>query len=204
MMNAIGHDLSNLLSSMTVGLKDAPNYPDEELLRLIDDVGQAASSAAKLLEAVRGRNAAVAQGGLRSTETVARLGISLIRPEYPHFQFMMTGDFDHGGTTEDALRIVQNLLFNAVREAKSIGGKSMIMIKVHVDDRSLRITNMVRDPALLDERIWQLGTSHHDSSGVGLASVREVAAQIGWSVRHEVVGNEVTFIVEPDSRAGYR
>lgn len=201
-MQAISHDLSNLLSVMTVNLQvaQAERPTEDELLRLVDDVSRAATSATKLLEVVRGRQAAAAMGGIRSMEAVVRWMVSLIKRQYPHIELRTSGDFEHRGNIEDAARVIQNLLFNAVREAERAGNAT---VHVSVEPSSLRISNRVRDPARLDESIWDSGKSHQESSGLGLAIVRETAARLGWKARHEVDGDRITFIVEPES-GGYR
>ena len=203
-MHAISHDLGNLLSVMTVNLQSAqvgPRASEQELLELVDDVSRAASSATKLLEAVRGRQAAAEMGGTRSAEAVVRWAVAMVKRHYPLVGLAVHGDFEHRGSPDEAMRIVQNLLLNAVREATRSGSGT---IDVSMDGGALRISNSVRDPATLDESIWEPGTSGEESSGLGLAIVRETAARIGWTVRHEVHGSRVTFIVEPDARVGYR
>jgi signal transduction histidine kinase len=200
-MQAISHDLGNLLQIMTANLQSAPRTPDAELMQIVEEVEKAAVSATKLVEAVRGRQSAAPTHGTRSAEAAVRLATALLRHDNVPIQLVVTGDFDHHGTHEDALRIVQNLLINAARECKHLPNAR---VDVTLDGAALRISNPVRDPALLDDQIWESGTSHAESSGLGLPIVRETANRIGWSVRHLVEGDRVTFLVEANGPTTYR
>jgi hypothetical protein len=127
-------------------------------------------------------------------EGITRLGVALMRSEAKGIELLVDGDFRYRGTDVDALRIVQNLLINAVREAQQVRlGK----VTVRLDADSLRITNPIRKGLHLPASIWDPGVSLWGSTGVGLSVVRDTATRIGLAVSHDATEDEVTFVLSP-------
>lgn len=88
---------------------------------------------------------------------------------------------------------MQNLLANAVREAAAAGGE----VRVDLADDVLRVTNPLAAGAAPPEGLWDEGVSGGGSTGLGLTIARDLAAKIGWRIRHETEGREVSFVVTP-------
>jgi len=191
-MTGISHDLQNLINSIQNNLSLAATLKPEDLLDLIGDMERAAQSASKLVQAARSSTAPVPS--VRSMEGITRLGVALMRSEGTGILLKVEGDFQYRGTDLDALRIVQNLLANAVREARGVpGGK----VTVRLDQEALQITNPTRAGQALPAAIWEAGVSLWGSTGVGLSVVREAAERIGCAVTHDTADDHVTFMIRP-------
>ena len=194
-VRSVAHDLDNLFAIVLANLSSAESLPPHEMKEMLSDVERAATSASRLVRAMRGAKAA--PHGMGSTEPILRLVVALLQRDVS-IVVDVRGDMPFRGSDSDALRVIQNLLVNAMREAKTIPGSS---IDVTLDRTELRITNEVRDPTFLTDHIYRPGVTGRGSSGLGLAIARDAAAAIGWSIRHEVSGGRVTFVVSPSSGA---
>lgn len=191
-MTGISHDLQNLIGSIRNNLSLAATLRPDDLQDLIGDMERAATSASKLVQAARSSTTPAVS--TRSIEGVTRLGVALLRGEGIGVVLQVDGDFQYRGNDLDALRIVQNLLFNAVREARHVrGGK----VTVHLEDTALHITNPTRRGLALPSSIWEPGVSLSGSTGVGLTVVREAAQRIGCAITHESSDEQVSFVLRP-------
>lgn len=188
-VRGIAHDLSTLLTALGPNIRSAveSQEPDSEALH---DVERATEAAQSLLNVLRGkpRDASAPT----SIEGIARFVAALLKRGFPEIYLSVDGDLCFLGTDGDALRVVQNLALNAIREASHIEGGQVL---IRLSNGELRVTNPVRNPALLDAKIYEERVSHSGSSGLGLGIARAAAARIGWTLRHEVVGERVSFIV---------
>ena len=126
-----------------------------------------------------------------SVEGIVRLAIALLRSQKTPIHLEVTGVLHYGGADIDALRVVQNLLVNAVREAARAEGE----VRVELADGVLRITNPVAHG--VPARLWEEGVSGASSTGLGLTIARDAARKIGWQLRHELDGSRVSFVVTP-------
>jgi signal transduction histidine kinase len=106
----------------------------------------------------------------------------------------LSGDLPFDGDDVDALRVVQNLMFNAARESRQ-HRDACVSVALHRGE--LRISNPCGADVVLDDSIYDAGTSHRGSTGLGLWSARDAARRLGWKVRHEVAEGRVTFVVVP-------
>jgi signal transduction histidine kinase len=185
------HDLLNSLHVMRVRIEQA-REGQTELVDLLDGLDQTTRSAQVLVHAMRGDQESVSIS-TKSAEGAVRLAVALLGGSGVPIEVTVGGTLWFRGTDVDALRFFQNLLANAVREAGEIEGGT---VHVTIADGLVRMTNPVRDPTLLDDTIYEEGVSHSGSAGLGLAVAREVAGRLGWRLRHEVVDQEVTFLVE--------
>jgi signal transduction histidine kinase len=148
------------------------------------------------LSLMRGGAARREGAGVGSTEAVVRLAVALLRRKGANIRLRLEGDLSYSGPDVDAVRVVHNLLFNAVREIQRIGGGASVRIELRAS--GLSIANPVRDEARLSEKMYTRGASGEGSTGLGLAITRESAARVGWCVRHELREGHVWFFVEPD------
>jgi signal transduction histidine kinase len=189
-VRGIAHDLSNLLSSLEPNLRSAIESHELEP-EMLEDVERATSAAKSLVDVIRHKPRDATKPA--SVEGIARLVASLLKRQYPEIYVVAEGELFYLGTDGDALQVVQNLVLNAVREATAVGKGS---VQIRIVDGGLRITNRVRSPSQLDGRIYDERVSHSGSSGLGLGIARAAAARIGWTLRHEVNGDRVTFVVE--------
>jgi signal transduction histidine kinase len=189
-VRGIAHDLSNLLAALGPNLRSAIESHEVES-EMLDDVERATEAAQSLLDVIRGKPRDVSAPA--SIEGIVRFVAALLKREFPEIYVQVDGDLRFIGTDGDALQVVQNLVLNAIREASKIRGGQ---VQIQLSDGELRITNPVRAPALLDARIYDERVSHSGSSGLGLGIARAAAARIGWTLRHEVRGARVTFVVE--------
>lgn len=193
----ITHDLHNLVSLIIINVASASEMRPEEVPQMLADVEQGARTAVKLIQAIRGGiDRRPSQPG--SVEGVVRLHVALLRRKRVPIHTTFEDDLPYHGLDADAVRVVQNLLFNAIREAEQVPSGA---VTIELARGALRISNPVRAPERLDASIYARGVSGASSSGLGLGIAREAAERLGWSLRHEVVGRRVTFVVEPDRRS---
>ena len=185
-VDALAHDLGNLLQVLDFSVLKASEAEDEEeRLKVLSDLGMAMGSAKAMLSALRMRTGAQKKP-VGSVEGIVRLTASLLRRAGNRVEIDVGGDMRYDGPDVPVIRIIQNLLFNAVREASSV---THGRVKVEIQPDRLTIVNPVRDPADLDERIYLPGRSGVGSSGSGLAIAREAAEDLGWTISHEVVSD---------------
>jgi len=196
-IRALAHDLRLNLEMIVATTQRARLTTPGELPEVLGGLEQAARGAVELVRTLGGEPQAEA-AQVASAEGVVRLGVILLRSAGVPLELHTTGTLRFLGPDSDALRVVQNLLSNAVREAAWIAGGH---VRIEIGDGRLLISNPVRDPALLDDRIYQEGVSYAGSAGVGLSTATQAAARVGWSLRHEVRDGEVCFFVEERAEA---
>lgn len=189
-VRGIAHDLSNLLTVIGPNLRSAIESREVET-EILEDVERATGAAQSLLNVIRGKPRDVSAP--TSIEGMVRFVAALLKREFPEIYVKVDGELRFLGTDSDALQVVQNLVLNAVREASKIPGAQ---VRIHLSDGALRITNPVRAPSLLDANIYDERVSHSGSSGLGLGIARAAAARLGWTLRHEVSGERVSFVIE--------
>ena len=187
-VRSIAHDMNQLFSVILPNLQVARDASPDELPEVLRSIERAAETANTLVQALKGQQRSDATGRA-SAEGIVRLAIALLRGQKTPIHLKVSGVLHYRGADIDALRVVQNLLFNAVREAARTGGA----VNVGLSDARLRVTNPIEGapPA----RLWDAGVSGRGSSGLGLSIAREAANKLGWRVHHEVAGSELTFVV---------
>lgn len=188
----IAHDLQNMCTAINLNLMVDPDAQPDELHEVFADVRGSMESVASLVWAIRGAaKPRHVNGG--SAGGIAHLLAAVLRRQHVRIEVEMIADFRFDGEYSDAFRVVENLLVNAVREARLIDSGRVV---VTVDSSRITVSNPVRDPSRLDAAIYEPGVSDCGSSGRGLVIVRESAERLGWTVRHEVSGPQVSFLVE--------
>ncbi len=192
-VRGLAHDLADLLTVIEFHLSELTDTDDQTRREATETIERAVTSANTLLRALESSTSDAR--GLGSVEGVVRLTAALLRSQGPPVHLSVDGDLRYDGPDIHAVRLVQNLMFNAVRETRIAGGE----VTVHIDDHELSITNPIDDPEKLSDTIYREGVSHRGSTGLGLAVVRQSAEHLGWSLRHEVSEREgrpvVTFVV---------
>jgi len=193
-VQAMSHDLDTLFGIVLGNVSAAMAAADgSEVRSALADVQQAASSARRLVAAMRIRSGS-RELPLESAAAVLRLLVSLVRRNGVDVDLDVSGDLVSKGPQLAAFRLFQNLLSNAERATKRAGSGH---IHLRLTDAVLRITNPLPKGAVLDESIYEEGKSYEGSLGLGLAISRQSAAALGWRLRHEVEDETVAFIVEP-------
>ncbi|MGZ3422844.1 MAG: sensor histidine kinase [Polyangiales bacterium] len=193
-VNAIAHDVDNLMSVLLMNLSAAHHAPPNELEETLGDAERAARSAGMLVRAMRGQTLPPVTD--EPLEPIVKLMVALQRRRGADMDLTIEGSMTFTGHAADAFRIVHNLLENAVREAKQIeGGRTTVVVAPQM----LSVSNPVRAPESLAASIYERGVSGQGSSGLGLAITREAAARLGMRLEHRMTGNVVTF--QLDGRA---
>lgn len=189
-VRALGHDLRQHLDLVAQELHRLGATIPPEVRAQLGIVEEATRGAARLVDAVRGRRSA--EGPPVATDGIVRLGVLLLQGGGVPIDLRVDGSLPHGGTEGDVLRVVQNLLSNAFRAASTVPSG---WIRVECLPDQLRVTNPVADATSLDDGIYDEGVSHHGSEGLGLSVARAAAERVGWMLRHEIHGHEVTFVL---------
>ncbi len=189
-VQAIAHDMSNIVGVVLTDAEAALMAPPEDLREALEAVERGAQSASSLAKALKGRPATSDE--LRSAEGLVRKSVALMRSS-ARIALSVDGDMQFRGDELDVLRLVHNLLVNAAEETRQF---EKSIVKVDLEEGVLRVSNQVRDPGKLDESMFLEGKSGRGSTGLGLSIARDAAGRVGWGLRFEVAGDRVTFIVE--------
>ena len=148
-VDALAHDLENLLMAISLALPREDQVEEVDVVELCRDIERGLVSATKLVRAIR-----VRQGSRRrdeaggSVEGLVRLVAALLRRKGARIKLAVTGDFEFRGPQVDAIRVVHNLVFNALEEAEAIEGG---YVRLELDAHELRVLNPVGD-SLPDRR----------------------------------------------------
>ena len=195
-LDGVTHDLQNLFHAILLRLGEASHLPPDDLAEVLAEVQDAMHVASTMVRAMNGE-AGMRGAGVVSLEGIVRLLARVHRaPDVPVHVSSRAPFVFAGACYADALHVVQNLLVNAVREARLARGGG---VRVVVDRGGLRVTNAVRPGARLDDSIYERGVSFSGSTGHGLHVARAAAARLGWTLHHERHGGAVTFVVAPAS-----
>jgi len=191
----VAHDLQNLLASISLNVLVAKDLPANERAEALDDVEQATWSASRMVAALRSQ---LPMDKGMTCRTLVKLHAALLGRLGVEIEIHARGDLEHDGSDLPAERVVQNLLGNAVRESMR---HPDAIVRVDLDTDRLVVSNPIGDDAELGDEIWEREVSGAHSSGLGLSIVRSSAESIGWTVRHEIEGYVVHFIVERNASA---
>lgn len=192
-LRSIAHDLHHSFDLISAELERARLSPTTELRDTLDGVRLATRSAVELVHALEGEPRHQTGSG-EAADGLVRLGVMMLRSSGVPIDLIVNGALGYSGSEVDAMRVIQNLLSNAVRETARIADG---IVDVELTQGCLRISNPVQDASLLDSRIYEEEVSYNDSSGLGLPSARAAAERIGWQLRHELADGSVHFYVEP-------
>jgi hypothetical protein len=185
----LAHDLGNLVAILHINLNHVDWSERERARETVRDVQHAALSMYRILDSWRGkqRDAPPGSSAVHLTtlcDLVGRTGIEIdTRVEEPLA-------FD--GRDEDVVRVFENLLLSAGREAIRAGDPR---VEVEMRADRLRIVSRIRDAERLEERIDEDDGSF--STGRGLELAREAAARVGWRIVHTVDDQRVALLVRP-------
>lgn len=187
----LAHDLGNLVAIMHLNVQQLDGQGRELAEDVVRDVQHACIAMYQVLEQWRGGRGQLA---VPSSAVFLRTLSSLLGRTGLDVALRIDTPLAHDGSDEDVVRVLENLLLNAGREAVRARDPH---VEVEMTAEHIRISNRVRDPDRLDERIYEEGTSYEGSTGRGLAIARAAASRVGWRVGHAVDGDRVTFRVEP-------
>jgi signal transduction histidine kinase len=185
----VAHDVQNLFAVILPNLKVAREAEPQELPEVLESIERAAATANTLLQALKGGERSDSTMPT-SVEGIVRLAIALLGDQRVRIRLRVSGTLEFQGADLDALRVVQNLLANGVREASRTGGA----VTVQLGDGRLCMTNPLADGTSLPDDIWEEGVSGRGSSGLGLSIARDAAGRIGWRLHHEVADGIVSFV----------
>jgi signal transduction histidine kinase len=191
-VQGIAHDLNNLVMLIPSNTRAAREAEPGELPDILLDLDNAAETVSAFAKVLRGSRTGE-PGTVRSAVPLVRKAAALARAKCERIDLGVRGDIRFRGHDEDALRLVLNLLLNAAAEVRHLPRET---VQIEVGRGSLRVTNRVRDPGAIDGRMFEPGTSGTGSSGLGLPIVADLALRVGWTLRHEVVGAKISFVLE--------
>lgn len=188
----LAHDLGNLVAVLHVNLHDLDWSERERAREAVRDVQTAALAMYTMLSAWRGGEGAEVSGGssaLLLTTLCSLVGRTGIEIE-PRVEAALPFD----GSEDDVVRVLENLLITASREAIRAGQPR---IDVRMSASELRIENRIRDPETLEERMLEVARGRQGWSARGSAIARAAAARVGWNIVHAVDAERMTFVVSP-------
>jgi len=174
---------------------DPRDVPD-----LMEEAEVAVAILERLADALRGRPQSE-NAEHRSAERLVRRAVDLFGRGAAPIRLRVVGDIRYRGDDLDVTRLLLNLLVNAAREAARVPGGR---VEVELGPGSLRVTNPVLDPFAVEERMTSAAGGGRGSPGLGLGIARGAANRLGWTLRHELSGDRVAFLVEAKPALGAR
>ena len=188
---ALAHDLGNLVAILHLNLQQLDCSEQEKARETVEDVQRAALAVHRMFAGWRSGKTRASSGSSAVMLTtlcglVSRTGIEI--------ESRVQGSLPFEGADEDVVRVLENLLLSAGREAIRAGDPR---VEVNMSDDQLRVVSRIRDAERLDERIHEGGRSFQFSTGRGLELAREAASRVGWRLVHAVDDERVTFVVRP-------
>lgn len=188
----LAHDLSNLIGLIQINAVMASSVADEERDAVFDDLRHSAALLRGLFNELRGSLGN--DGEDPSCEHVVRTLAGLIERTGVETRIEVDESFDLAGAAPiDFLRLTENLLVNAAREAARSGEPE---VWLRMSSARVEVRNRLRDSSTVDPRIYESGVSRVGSTGRGLAIARASAEALDCALRHEVDGRYVCFTVE--------
>ncbi len=187
----LAHDLGNLVAILHLNLQQLDWSEREKARETVRDVQLAALAVHRMFAAWRGGEQRGPDGSSAVLLTtlcglVGRTGLEIESRVHAPLPFR--------GSDEDVVRVLENLLLSAGREAIRAGDPR---VEVEMSAEQLRIASRMRDPERLEERIYEQGESFEGSTGRGLTLARQAAGRVGWRLVHALGDDRVTFIVRP-------
>ncbi len=195
-LEELAHDLANLVGLLHLNLRMAPIVDDADREEVLADLGHSAEMVYAMFKRIRG-TAADMEG--TSSERILETLTHLVRRTGVDVEVAVEAPLETGGPPLAFLRLAENLLMNAAREATLAGDPR---IEVRMTEHALEISNAIRTGAgSLDDSIYESGVSRSDSSGRGLAIAKASADALGCELSHRVEGDRVTFAVRAGARS---
>lgn len=187
----LAHDLGNLVAVLHLNLQQLDWDEREKARQTVDDVQQAALAVYRMFAEWRGGGRRAPPGSSAVLLTtlsglLGRTGIEIVPRIDSALPFV--------GRDEDVVRVLENLLLAASREAIRAGDPRVV---VEMTSEQLRIESRIREPERLEQRIYEEGGSFEGSTGRGLTIAREAAARVRWHIVHAVDQEGVAFVVRP-------
>jgi hypothetical protein len=187
----LAHDLGNLVAILHLNLQQLDWHGREAAREMVRDVQNATFAMYRMFEQWRGRAGRLP---LPSSALFLETLCSLLGRTGLDVRLHVVATMPYAGSDEDVVRVLENLLLSAGREAVRARDPQ---VEVEMTAEQLRIRARVREPELLDTRIHEEGTSYEGSTGRGLTIARQAASRIGWRIVHTLEGERVTFLVKP-------
>jgi len=187
----LAHDLGNLVAILHLNLQQLDWHSREMARETVQDVQNASIAMYQVFEQWRG---GVGQLELPSSALFLQTLASLLGRTGLEVDLRIDSPLPYDGSDEDVVRVLENLLLNAGREAVRARDPR---VAVEMTAKHIRISNRVFDAELLDERIDDCARDEEGTTGRGLSIARRAAARVGWRIVHTVVDDRVTFLVRP-------
>jgi signal transduction histidine kinase len=201
---AIGHELSNTLTSIQLAMARIEKSSDPKIATLAPALTRTVTLATQLLDGLKSFGRAGARG------TKSRLG-EVLPALAPMLQLMTRGAATVAIELEDPLATValpdselQQVLVNLVINASNAiaAGKTGSAITIRTRAVGDKIELSVGDDgpgvsAAVAERLFGLyvTTSEH-GTGLGLWLVKQIVDEVGGTIRYEPTGPGATFVIE--------
>lgn len=187
----LAHDLGNLVAVLHLNLHVLDWSEREKAREAALDVQTAAFAVYRMFAAWRGERTESAAG---SSAFLLTTLCSLVSRTGIHIEPRIEAPLAFEGVDEDVVRVLENLLITASREAIRAGEPH---VDVEMSADALRIANRVLEPERLDERIEQQAAGPEGWTGRSVTIAREAAARVGWRIVHAVDEERMTFVVRP-------
>ncbi|MCA9607732.1 MAG: HAMP domain-containing histidine kinase [Myxococcales bacterium] len=190
-VDELAHDLSNLIGLIHLNLRMAPMVDEEDRDEVLADLGHSAEMVYAMFRRIRGRSEDL-EGA--SPEQLLQTLTHMVRRTGVEVTLDIEAPLRAEGSPLAFLRLAENLLMNAAREATLAG---VPRLRVRMTEASLEVENPIRSATSLDDSIYESGVSRSGSTGRGLAIAKAAADALGCALTHHVEGRMVTFVVRP-------
>ena len=187
----LAHDLGNLIAILHLNLQQLDWHSREAARETVQDVQNASIAMYQVFEQWRG---GAGQLELPSSALFLQTLASLLGRTGLDVELRVESTLHYEGSDEDVVRVLENLLLNAGREAVRARDPH---VAVEMTREHIRISNRVLEADQLEQRLGGDAVSQEGTTGRGLSIARSAAARVGWRIVHTVVDERVTFIVRP-------
>ena len=185
----LAHDLGNLVAIVHLNLQQIDWHGREMARETVRDVQHATLAMYQVFQQWRG------QKGKLSTPSSAlflQTLCSLLGRTGLEVELQIDAPLSYDGSDEDVVRVLENVLLNAGREAVRARDPR---VSVEMTAAHVRIECPVRDVERLEARIHEDQNGYEGFTGRGLTIARRAAARVGWRIVHAVEEEHVVFLI---------
>lgn len=190
-LRGVAHDLNHYFELIATKIDGVRELSAPELHESLDEISRTTRGAANLVRTIRGEAVPVRRA---SAEGVVRLSVIMMRGCGVPIELRVNGKLPYEGDDSDALRAIQNVLSNAVREAARHEAAAVV---VELSEGTLSVSNPVDPSTSFGDEVYDDGISGAGSTGLGLGVARQAAERVGWQVSHAFVDRTVVFTFGP-------
>jgi len=190
----LAHDLSHLVGLIQLNLFVADVGDPQQQREILEDLKESSTMLYSMFRELRGRR--VSDRAVATPERSLRTLAQLVERTGVVVALRVEASLAHGGAPLTFLRLIENLILNAAREA-TLAGESRV--DVFMNESRLEVGNRLRDEPHPREAVVASSPGREGSPGRGLAIARASARAMGHVLSHHVDEDYLVFVVARES-----